>query len=131
MPQTGKKAQSKAAGGTPERKLLIRGLAASPGLAEGKVVLVPGSAEAMKISEGDILVATMTTPDMIPALRKAGAVVTDEGGRTCHAAILSRELGIPCIVGAGEATQILTEVGLIWEISLRLYGAAQCRRQCN
>jgi len=109
MPQTGKKAQSKAAGGTPERKLLIRGLAASPGLAEGKVVLVPGSAEAMKISEGDILVATMTTPDMIPALRKAGAVVTDEGGRTCHAAILSRELGIPCIVGAGEATQILTE----------------------
>ena len=95
MPQTGKKAQSKAAGGTPERKLLIRGLAASPGLAEGKVVLVPGSAEAMKISEGDILVATMTTPDMIPALRKAGAVVTDEGGRTCHAAILSVNLASP------------------------------------
>jgi pyruvate,water dikinase len=51
----------------------------------------------------------MTTPDMIPALRKAGAVVTDEGGRTCHAAILSRELGIPCIVGARNATEVLAE----------------------
>jgi len=92
-----------------EKKLLCRGLAASPGSAVGRVVFVPGSAEISKVADGDILVARMTTPDMIPALRKVGAVVTDEGGRTCHAAILSRELGIPCIVGARNATEILTE----------------------
>jgi pyruvate,water dikinase len=52
-----------------------------------------------RIEEGDVLVTVMTNPDMVPAMRKASAVVTDEGGRTCHAAIVSRELGIPCIVG--------------------------------
>ncbi|MBP6333080.1 MAG: hypothetical protein KA342_06495 [Aminivibrio sp.] len=109
MTKNGKHENSSPAAGTPERKLLCRGLAASPGLAEGKVVLVPGSADAVKITDGDILVTTMTKPDMIPALRKAGAVVTDEGGRTCHAAILSRELGIPCIVGARNATAVLAE----------------------
>jgi len=55
------------------------------------------------------LVTEMTNPDMVPAMRKAVAVVTNEGGRTCHAAIVSRELGIPCIVGAGEATEILKD----------------------
>lgn len=109
MTKNGKHENSSPAPVTPERKLLCRGLAASPGLAAGKVVLVPGSADAVKITDGDILVTTMTTPDMIPALRKAGAVVTDEGGRTCHAAILSRELGIPCIVGARNATEVLAE----------------------
>lgn len=79
MTKNGKHENSSPAAGTPERKLLCRGLAASPGLAAGKVVLVPGSADAVKITDGDILVTTMTTPDMIPALRKAGAVVTDEG----------------------------------------------------
>ncbi len=109
MTKNGKHENSSPAANTQERKLLCRGLAASPGLAAGKVVLVPGSADTVKITDGDILVTTMTTPDMIPALRKAGAVVTDEGGRTCHAAILSRELGIPCIVGARNATEILSE----------------------
>lgn len=92
-----------------EKKLLCRGLAASPGSAVGRVVFVPGTSEISKVVDGDIIVAKMTTPDMVPALRKAGAVVTDEGGRTCHAAILSRELGIPCIVGARNATKILSE----------------------
>jgi len=91
------------------KKLLCRGLAASPGSAVGRVVFVPGTSEISKVVDGDIIVAKMTTPDMVPALRKAGAVVTDEGGRTCHAAILSRELGIPCIVGARNATKILFE----------------------
>lgn len=90
-----------------ERKVLCRGLAASPGLAVGKVVIIPETVETVKISKGDILVTTMTSPDMISVLRKAGAVVTDEGGRTCHAAIFTRELGVPCIVGAGDATKKL------------------------
>ena len=96
-----------------ERKPLCRGLAASPGSASGRVVLVQGGHDAGRVSEGDILVARMTTPDMIPALRKAGAVVTDEGGRTCHAAILSREMGMPCIVGARNATEVLSEGQLV------------------
>ncbi|ENO12444.1 phosphoenolpyruvate synthase/pyruvate phosphate dikinase [Thermoplasmatales archaeon SCGC AB-539-C06] len=55
------------------------------------------------------MVTTMTTPDMVPAMQKAAAIVTDEGGLTCHAAIVSREMGIPCIVGTGNATETLKE----------------------
>ena len=95
--------------GRQERRLICRGLAASPGAGTGKVVLVAGPSDGDKIARGDILVARSITPDMVSALRKAGAVVTDEGGRTCHAAILSRELGVPCIVGARIATELLKE----------------------
>ena len=62
-----------------------------------------------RVEDGDILVTVMTNPDMVPAMRRASAVVTDEGGRTCHAAIVSRELGIPCIVGAKTASETLKE----------------------
>ena len=65
--------------------------------------------ELNKIEKGDILVAKMTTPDWVPAMQKAGAIVTDEGGMTCHAAIVSREMGIPCIVGTEHATEILKD----------------------
>ena len=57
------------------------------------------------VKKGDIMVTTMTSPDMVPAMTRAAAIVTDEGGMTCHAAIVARELGIPCIVGASNATQ--------------------------
>ena len=59
------------------------------------------------IKEGDVLVTQMTTPDMVPAMTRAAAIVTDEGGMTCHAAIVARELGIPCVVGAVDATKVL------------------------
>ena len=88
---------------------LVRGLAASPGIGRGKVRHVRGVSEINKIEKGDILVTAMANPDMVPAMRKSAAVVTDEGGRTCHAAIVSRELGIPCIVGSKEGTKILKE----------------------
>ena len=58
-------------------------------------------------SEGEVLVTHMTAPDWVPLMRKAAAIVTDSGGMTCHAAIVSRELGIPCVVGTGEATEVL------------------------
>lgn len=90
-------------------KPLVRGLSASPGIAKGKVVLIEDMDELARVKEGTILVTGMTNPDMVPAMRRAKAVVTDEGGRTCHAAIVSRELGIPCIVGAGDATKLLKE----------------------
>jgi len=90
-------------------KMLVRGLPASPGIASGKVKNIKDISEISRVEEGDILVTIMTNPDMVPAMRRASAVVTDEGGRTCHAAIVSRELGIPCIVGAKDASQILEE----------------------
>lgn len=88
---------------------LVRGLAASPGIGRGKVKKIKDVSEINLVKEGDILVTAMTNPDMVPAMRTAAAVVTDEGGRTCHAAIVSRELGIPCVVGSNNATSVLEE----------------------
>lgn len=102
----GKPMDKEAAGKT---KVLVRGLSASPGLGSGTVKKIKDVTEIARIEAGDVLVTVMTNPDMVPAMRKASAVVTDEGGRTCHAAIVSRELGIPCIVGAKVATEVLAE----------------------
>ncbi|WP_276814400.1 phosphoenolpyruvate synthase [Desulfurococcus amylolyticus] len=92
-----------------EAKVLIRGLPASPGIGAGvaKVIFDPKSKEAMEFKEGDILVTKMTDPDWVPLMKKARAIVTDEGGMTSHAAIVSRELGIPAVVGTGNATQVI------------------------
>jgi len=75
----------------------------------GKVKKIKSVNEIGRIEEGDVLVTTMTNPDMVPAMKKAVAVITDEGGRTCHAAIVSREFGIPCIVGTQNSTEILQD----------------------
>ena len=89
--------------------VLVRGLGASPGMAAGTVKIVLDIDELDKIKDGDIMVTTMTTPDMVPAMRRASGIVTDEGGVTCHASIISREIGIPCVVGTGDATTTLKE----------------------
>lgn len=88
---------------------ILEGLGASPGIAYGEAKLVSDASELGKVKNGDILVAVMTTPDMVPAMKRAGAIVTDEGGLTCHAAIVSRELGCPAVVGTRKATQLLTD----------------------
>lgn len=88
-------------------KVLLKGAAASLGSAYGPVKVIHKPEEIDKVQKGDILVTEMTTPDFVPAMRKATAIVTDTGGRTCHAAIVSRELGIPCVVGTGTATHVL------------------------
>jgi pyruvate,water dikinase len=95
-----------------EARIVVKGLPASPGVHVGrvKVVFSPGDA-AQKIQKGDILVTKMTNPDWVPYMRLAGAIITDEGGMTCHAAIVSRELGIPCIVSAKDATKTLRDGG--------------------
>ncbi len=87
-------------------KILVTGLPASPGVATGvaRVILDPHSPEAEEFREGDVLVTRMTDPDWVPLMKKAAAIVTDEGGMTSHAAIVSRELGIPAVVGTGDAT---------------------------
>lgn len=90
-------------------EVLVRGLGASPGMAAGNVKIILDIEELDKIKDGDIMVTTMTTPDMVPAMKRSSGIVTDEGGVTCHASIISRELGIPCVVGTGDATSILKE----------------------
>ncbi|MDH7593825.1 MAG: phosphoenolpyruvate synthase [Methanomicrobiales archaeon] len=90
-----------------EGKILVQGQGASPGVGSGRVVLVRDVKDTAAVREGDILVTKMTNPDMVPAMRKVAAIVTDEGGMTCHAAIVSRELGTPAVVGTKNATSIL------------------------
>ena len=92
-----------------ERIELTRGLGASPGMAAGAVKIIKSIDELDKVELGDILVTTMTTPDMVPAMKRATGIITDEGGITCHAAIVSRELGTPCVVGTGDATKVLDD----------------------
>ncbi len=87
------------------KELLLKGIGASPGAAIGKVSIIESAKELDKVKKGDILVTTMTNPDFVPAMKRAAAIVTDQGGRTSHAAIVSRELGIPCIVGTELATE--------------------------
>ncbi len=83
---------------------LLTGLSASPGIITGIVKVVPSIDDIVKVNSGDILVTKMTSPSWVPVMKKAAGIITDEGGRTCHAAIVSRELGIPCVVGTSRAT---------------------------
>jgi phosphohistidine swiveling domain-containing protein len=94
----------------------FRGLTASMGKATGRVKILKSVKEINKIEKGDILVAVMTRPDYVPAMKKAAAIVTDEGGVTSHAAIVSRELGIPCIIGTKIATKVLKD-GMLVEVN--------------
>ncbi|MEK7548678.1 MAG: phosphoenolpyruvate synthase [Patescibacteria group bacterium] len=89
------------------KEVILTGAAASVGVASGPVKIIHKPAQIDQVLKGDVLVTEMTSPDYVPAMRKAAAIVTDTGGRTSHAAIVSRELGIPCVVGSGTATTTL------------------------
>lgn len=88
-------------------RVLLQGLAASSGRASGAVRILASADEGDQLIDGEVLVAHMTSPDWVPIMRRASALVTDGGGMTCHAAIVSRELGVPCVVGARTATTTL------------------------
>ncbi len=88
---------------------ILKGAPASPGLVSGPVKLVPDVKHLDKVLKGDILVTDMTTPDFVPAMKRATGIITNRGGLTSHAAIVSRELGVPCVVGTTTATQILKD----------------------
>lgn len=92
---------------------VLKGSAASPGIGTGHVRVLESAKEIGKVKEGDVLVSTMTSPDFVPAMKRASAIVTDQGGQTSHAAIVSRELGIPCVVGTKEATTKLKDGTLV------------------
>jgi pyruvate,water dikinase len=87
----------------------LKGEPASPGTATGKVIIIHQPKEIDRVQKGQILVTTMTTPDFVPAMKKVNGIITDKGGQTSHAAIVSRELGVPCVVGTGKATRVLKE----------------------
>lgn len=117
-----------------DAKILVRGLNPSPGHATGPVHLILDMKQVSNVRKGEILVTTMTTPDFVPAMKRAAAIITDEGGITCHAAIVSRELGVPCIVGAGNATKILKDnmivtvdagAGLVYEGEVQMRKPAE------
>jgi len=88
---------------------LTSGYGSSPGVATGPVRIIEDIEEADRIDEGDVIVTEMTAPDMVPAMKRSAGILTDEGGMTSHAAIVSRELGVPAIVGCGDATDVLTD----------------------
>ncbi len=90
-------------------KQILKGLGASPGVATGRVKIVYNIQDISKIQNKDVLVTTMTSPDLVPAMRKCSAIITDLGGVTSHAAIVSREMGIPAIVGTKDATKVLKD----------------------
>lgn len=102
-----------------EDKRILKGIAVGDKIGSGKVTILysldgrDGSRDGIEFQEGDILVTEMTDPDWEPIMKKAGAIVTNKGGRTCHAAIIARELGVPAIVGSGNATEVLNDGQLV------------------
>jgi pyruvate,water dikinase len=92
-----------------EKEIHLKGIGVSPGQASGKIKVILNIKGISGFQSGDILVTEMTTPDWVPAMKIAAAVITNLGGKTCHAAIVSRELGVPCIVGTETATKILKD----------------------
>jgi pyruvate,water dikinase len=90
-------------------KVLVSGRAIGQKVGQGTVRLVKSAAEMDRVRDGDVLVADMTDPDWEPVMKRAAAIVTNRGGRTCHAAIIARELGIPAVVGCGDATRVLAD----------------------
>ena len=87
----------------------VKGLCACAGTAIGPAKIITSAAELSKLENGDVLVTYQTTPDFVRAMKRASAIVTNEGGITCHAAIVSRELGIPCVIGTRIATQVFKD----------------------
>lgn len=102
-------AEAPKGGDVVEGKVLIKGIGVSPGRGAGKVKVIVDVKGISQFKKGDVLVTKMTTPDWVPAMKIAAAVVTDLGGKTCHAAIVSRELGVPAVVGCEKATQVLKD----------------------
>jgi pyruvate,water dikinase len=100
-----------AVGETVRADILLKGLGVSPGIASGPANVLLDATEMGKVKAGDILITRMTTPDWVPIMKISSAIVTDSGGKTCHAAIVSRELGIPCVVGTNNGTEVLADAG--------------------
>ena len=126
-------AKEKKEPGVAEEPPIVKGLGASPGMGSCQVKVVLDPKDFGRVNKGDILVTKMTTPDFVPLMIKTSGIVTDEGGMTSHAAIVSRELGVPCVVGTSNATEVLKEGmtvsvdgsnGLVFRGKVRLVAAS-------
>lgn len=95
------------------KKDILKGMPASPGVVEGHVRILLSPTMIANMMEKEVLVASMTDPEYTPAILKALAIITDKGGKLCHAAIVAREMGIPAVVGTGNATKILKDGTLV------------------
>jgi pyruvate,water dikinase len=93
-----------------EGKLLLKGEAVGTRIGQGEVNVIKNSSEINRFKSGQVLVADMTDPDWEPIMKSASAIITNKGGRTCHAAIVSRELGVPCVISTGKGTEVLKEI---------------------
>lgn len=93
-----------------EHKVLLQGLPASPGIASGRVHVIDDPKDIKEFKDGEVLVTLMTSPDWVPAMKKASAIITNNGGMTCHAAIVSREMEIPCLVGTASRNKAATQI---------------------
>ncbi len=107
--QAGMTVEKYSLGSTKGAKLLVSGRAVGDKIGTGKVSIIKNTSEFDRFNDGDILVADTTNPDWEPIMKKAAAVVTNRGSRTCHAAIVAREIGVPAVVGCGDATEILID----------------------
>ena len=96
-----------------DKKLVLKGIAASSGQAQGKVKKVKGAKDCNLFNEGEILVTRFTDPTMIIIMGKAAAIICDIGGITSHSAIVSREMGIPCVVNTKEGTSVLKDGDIV------------------
>ncbi len=113
-PVTDGRRRARGPAGEPDGEVLVRGLGAAPGRREpARSASSTRSPTPGGSPTGDVLVTHMTAPDWVPLMRRAAAIVTDSGGMTCHAAIVSRELGIPCVVGTADATRTLRDGELV------------------
>lgn len=92
---------------------ILTGQAASPGSASGIAIIIKSPKEINRVQKGQILITEMTTPDFVPAMKKVNGIITDKGGQTSHAAIVSRELGVPCVVGTSTATKLIKEGDMV------------------
>ncbi len=106
---SGTTAEPPAAESDSDGEVLVDGLGSSPGTVSGGAKIIRKLDDLAKVAEGDIIVTEMTMPDMVPAMKRAVGIITDEGGMTSHAAIVSRELGVPAVVGTTKATEMLTD----------------------
>lgn len=94
-------------------EVFLSGEAASPGTASGIAIIIHSPKEINRVQKGQVLITEMTTPDFVPAMKKVNAIITDRGGQTSHAAIVSRELSVPCVVGTDKATKLIKEGDIV------------------
>ena len=96
-----------------KEETVLKGIPASPGIASGKAALITKDSDYRRLAKGSVVVTVMTRPELVVGMDSIAGIVTDIGGSLCHAAIVAREMGLPCVVGTGNATQVIKDKTLV------------------